>query len=155
MPKLSGCVASSSNLTEQLLTLAEGAAIPRELYRISTGEKANFWCTLLLWTKADGTTTIPPVVIHQEAVLDPYERRVSVCYTMPTTATWCRSVLERSRVGAPASRPSSVRTVRVAMSYTSPERNACNLFTIPGNALVTSPASMARPAFLVGALTFG
>ena len=43
---------------------------PREeMWKAQTGERAPFWVTLLLFTRADGQCFIPPVVIHQAAEL--------------------------------------------------------------------------------------
>ena len=39
---------------------------PREeMWKAQTGERAPFWVTLLLFTRADGQCFIPPIVIHQ------------------------------------------------------------------------------------------
>ena len=36
-----------------------------QIWKIQTGEHAPFWCTLLLFSRADGQCFIPPTVVHQ------------------------------------------------------------------------------------------
>ena len=36
-----------------------------QIWKMQTGEHAPFWCTLLLWSRADGQCFIPPTVVHQ------------------------------------------------------------------------------------------
>ena len=33
--------------------------------KVKTGERASFWCTLLVFTQAGGKCFMPPVVVHQ------------------------------------------------------------------------------------------
>ena len=35
------------------------------MWKVQTGERALFWCTLLVFTRADGKCFVPPVVVHQ------------------------------------------------------------------------------------------
>ena len=40
-----------------------------QIWKVQTGERAPFWVTLLLFTRADGACFVPPVVVHQAAEL--------------------------------------------------------------------------------------
>ena len=33
--------------------------------KVKTGERAPFWCTLIVFTRADGQCFMPPLVVHQ------------------------------------------------------------------------------------------
>ena len=35
------------------------------IWRTHTGERTQFWCTAIIFTRADGQCFIPPVVVHQ------------------------------------------------------------------------------------------
>ena len=56
--------------------------INKKLYRLSTGERNEFWATLFLFTKADGTCPAPPVIVHQAA-------KRTAAHTMYLPSDWC------------------------------------------------------------------
>ena len=35
------------------------------MWKVQTGERAPFWCTLLVLTRSDGKCFIPPIIFHQ------------------------------------------------------------------------------------------
>ena len=35
------------------------------MWKVQTGERAPLWCTLLVFTRADGQYFMPPVIVHQ------------------------------------------------------------------------------------------
>ena len=35
------------------------------MWKVQTGERAPFWCALLVFTRADGKCFMPPVIFHQ------------------------------------------------------------------------------------------
>ena len=35
------------------------------MWKVQTGERAPFWCTLLVFTRAGGKFFMPPVIVHQ------------------------------------------------------------------------------------------
>ena len=57
----------------------KGRVVPKEVLRVSTGEHNNFWCSMFIVTRADGTAPIPPVVIHQAK-----ERTVAHLHAIPS-----------------------------------------------------------------------
>lgn len=39
-----------------------------QVWKARAGERAEYWCTLLIFTRADGQCFFPPVVVHKQAV---------------------------------------------------------------------------------------
>ena len=35
------------------------------MWKVQTGERSPFWCTLIVFNRADGQCFMPPVIIHQ------------------------------------------------------------------------------------------
>ena len=63
----------------------DGKLVAKRQFRSTTGEKAPFWVTIGLWTRADGQCPVEPIVVHQVVKLNAnFTEHLS-----PMTVVWC------------------------------------------------------------------
>ena len=62
-----------------------GEQINKRHFKNTSGEKAIFWVTIGLWSRADGQCPVEPLVVHQAAAWnDSLDENLS-----PLTVPWC------------------------------------------------------------------
>lgn len=63
----------------------DGKLAAKRSFRTTTGEKAPFWTTIGIWTRADGQCPVEPIVVHQAAELSAnHSDNLS-----PLATAWC------------------------------------------------------------------